>query len=93
MVMLGTFIGLYILTILNIPPNPSAMERYGLTEASIRIISLSVALPYIVIWAAAFYGFIRFKQYTDLIQDSPDGKPLATIANGLMILAFSFLFL
>lgn len=86
-ILLGIFIGLYVVATLGIPPDPAAMAKYDLTASEIRLLSFTILIPYAVIWAVAFYGFIRFKQYSELIKDTPDGRPLNTIADGHMILA------
>ncbi len=80
---------LYLLLILIIPPNASTLLRYGLTPTKAKLISVSVALPLIGIWYAAFYGFITFKRYAYMIHKSKDGRALSILARGLMCLALS----
>lgn len=78
----------YSLLILMVPPDASVLVRYGLTPGIARLVSLSLAIPVMTIWFMAFYGFIQFKQYANLIKKNQDGQSLAKVANGLMVLAF-----
>lgn len=87
--LLTILIALYVVAIFVIPPDPQVLAKYQLTAAQLRLLSLTVYIPYIIIWVIAFYGFIRFKQYTQVIKESPDGRPLEKLANGHMLLAFS----
>lgn len=87
--LLLVFIGLYVHATLALPVDPAVLEKFNLSVTQLRLLSLSVVIPYIAIWVFAFYGFIRFKEYTQLIRSTKDGKPLETLANGHMLLAFS----
>jgi len=65
----------------------ATMQRLELSDIEYRLISLTILMPLVLIWFAAFYGYAKLKAYTDLIKDTPDGKHVANIAKGLMILA------
>lgn len=52
-----------------------------------RLLSLSVFIPTIAIWYAAFYGYAKLRRYSKLIAKSPDGKQVSKIATGLLIVA------
>lgn len=89
LILLGVFISLYIIAALNFPISPAALAKYDLTLSQARLLYFTIVIPHILIWLAAFYGFMRFKEYTGLIKDTADGRALNRVANGLMILAFS----
>src|SRR5690242_12023461 len=65
----------------------ATLQRLELSDLQYRLISLSVLIPLVLIWFAAFYGYAKLRAYTNLIKDSPDGKYVACITTGLMVLA------
>ncbi len=79
----------YIVLLLVIPPDATTLTRYDLSVTDARILSLVVILPYIAIWFAAFYGFIKVKEYAWVIRGTKDGKGWAQIGDGLMVIAVS----
>src|SRR5438067_2190707 len=81
---------IYLALIFLIPPDGKALIKYQLSTTSIRILSLSFALPILAIWAVAFFGFIQYRNYALTIKDSKDGAHHKTITNGLFVLALSF---
>ncbi|HSX24250.1 MAG TPA: hypothetical protein VLE74_04070 [Candidatus Saccharimonadales bacterium] len=72
-----------------IPPDANALLKYNLSETQARLITLTWILPYIGVWFAAFYGYIRCKAYAALIAKSADGQALSLVGDGLMWLAIS----
>lgn len=86
------FVGLlagYLALNYNLPTDPETLERYSLTQASARILRVSILLPITFVYLAAFYGFYRFKTYSLKIIDSKEGPFFNNIANGLMAIVFS----
>jgi len=79
----------YVVLTLTLPPDAHTLTKYNLTPSQAKQLSLTVALPYVAIWFAALYGSLKFKVYTSAINRSSDGRGLASIANGLLTLAFS----
>jgi hypothetical protein len=88
-VLLGIFIGLYVIATLHLPISQETLNKYEVTLPQARLLYFSIVIPYFIIWTMAFYGFIRLKEYTHPIRDTADGRGLNRIANGLMILAIS----
>jgi len=86
-VLLVFFIAAYLVVTFSTPPDPTVLERYGISAITERLLRVSIALPLIMIWWIAFYGFSSFKKYAFLIKGSADGKAHANIANGLAVLA------
>ena len=80
---------LYALFALGTPTNPSVLHHYHLTQTAAHLLSLTIVLPVIAIWWAAYYGFWRIKTYAQTVSDSQEGGPFNNIANGLMVLVFS----
>ena len=67
---------------------PVRNNTYNLSDAARYEILLGFIIPIALIWLVAIYGAQRFKQYAASIIDSPDGKALNTVSNGLFVLAF-----
>ncbi len=80
---------IYLILTFAIPPDASVLTRYSLTANEARALSLTVVLPVIGIWFVAFYGFVQFQKYADVISDTKDGKHLMKLSRGLMYLAIS----
>lgn len=79
---------LYIAEELFTPAPKQTLQRYHITSLHLRVLDLSFALLFAVIWFCAVYGFYNFRQYYRLIQKTKDGKPLASITTGIGFLAF-----
>lgn len=82
-------VGIYITVIALVPSDSAGATRYNLSPSTAKLLSLSLAIPVMIIWYAAFYGFIKVKQYAYLAGATKDGRALRIIGNGLMVLAFS----
>ena len=79
---------LYLLQIFAIPADARSLNRYNLSGTEAKLIALSFAIPYIVIWFTALYGYIKLKGYSLSIIGNQEGKAFSMIANGLLVLAF-----
>src|SRR3546814_738920 len=79
----------YLSVSLLVPADQAVLERYHLTVAQLNLLRLTVVLPLIAIWFAAFYGYDKFSLYARSIQNSSDGPAFGYIASGLGVLAFS----
>lgn len=86
MILLG-FVASYLVMTFSIPPDPAALDKYDITSSQARLLGLTITIPIILIWGAAFYGYDRFKRYAASIRQDRDGQALDSIANGLMVLA------
>lgn len=89
-VILILFIIAYAVAVLKLPVDNSATNaRYGLTNRSAQILSMTILVPLVVIWWSAFMGFVKVKQYAAAVGQSKDGRALKVLGDGLMLLAFS----
>ncbi len=68
-------------------PDRQTLVQYHLSPAHARVLSASIVLPVVAIWLAAMYGFVKLKEYAQLIKSSPDGKAFDTISVGVLFLA------
>jgi hypothetical protein len=71
---------------------PLAPSRYNLSATSTHLIQVTIALPIVLIWAAAVFGAERFKSYAQKIRSYPDGTAMNKVAIGLIILISLLLF-
>lgn len=78
---------IYTLLTILIPPEASTLTKYSLSPTQAKLLGLTVALPYIVIWFTAFYGYIQCSKYAALLGDTKDGIALRRISTGLTYLA------
>lgn len=86
-IIFSVFAGIYVLLTVFMPVNNDAASRYHLSAAEVKALSLTVIVPYILIWSAAAYGYWRLRVYADNIRKSNDGQALESIADGLLLLA------
>jgi len=77
------YLGISLLT----PVDSASLVKYNVSEFSLRLIGFTVYIPLILIWVAAFYGFVVFKHYSEIIKTSSDGKALSTVSKGLMVMS------
>jgi hypothetical protein len=77
----------YILQNLALPVDSSSLAKYKLSENEAKLLRLSILLPVLGIWAFAYYGYSRFKNYVDTIHESKEAVALRKIAKGLLLLA------
>lgn len=66
---------------------PAGPNPYKLSPASLNLLRLTIAIPLLLVWQAAFYGALTFRGYATKIQQDRDGRALHLMARGLMILA------
>ncbi len=67
---------------------PEYLRKYQMSEASLRLVSLTIILPVGAIQLSALYGFLKFKAYANKIKKTKEGPAFMQIANGLMVLTF-----
>lgn len=88
-IFLIAFAVIYAAIVFTTPPDPDSLERFNLAPLKYYLILGSLSAAIIVIWALIFLGFIKLKNYADLIKSQPDAEPISKLATGLAIWAFS----
>lgn len=78
---------IYLVQSLLIPPDKSALLKYGLTVAEANLLELTITIPVIAIWLVAYYGFSRFNTYVRTVKDSAEGAALQRVRNGVLVMA------
>ncbi len=75
---------IYLLQTLAAPVSKLTLSKYHISVTQLRLLSLTIALPYIVIWSVALLGYLRLDNYIRLIQNYKDGVAFRTISRGIL---------
>lgn len=73
---------LFLLLVLGLPANTTAMRDYQLSSAQYHILLLIVVIPIVASWFAAFYGYTRIRQYAQSLKKSSDSGAFHHLADG-----------
>lgn len=87
LVLFTLFSLVYLALILFIPAEARSLNRYNISGTEAKLISLSFAIPYMLIWFTALYSYSKFKNYATSIINSKEGVGFSKIADGLLALA------
>ncbi|MEJ0072491.1 MAG: hypothetical protein WDN27_00110 [Candidatus Saccharibacteria bacterium] len=68
-------------------PDKATLIRYHITSAELRALDFTIIIPEVLIWFAAFYGYQKLYRYSQLIKASKDGRQIAKLARGLLLLS------
>lgn len=80
---------LYVALIFLLPANSHAMQTYHLSSFEYRVLYLAVAVPSLVVWFVAFYGYARLQEYARVIKRTDEASAFSQLARGYMWLAWS----
>lgn len=78
---------IYALITFITPIDKSLLRQYHLSHFGVRLIDIAVLVPLFAIWGAAFFGYIKLKEYASMIDTNKDGKAVSKIGIGLLFLA------
>ena len=84
----GILAAAYIILSLSLPVNAKTLHTLHLNMAQYRLIIFAVIIPYILIWFAAFYAYIKMDQYKRLLGNSPEAPAFHDISLGLRVMAW-----
>ena len=79
---------IYLVLDIVLPVNTANQQLYHLTSLAGHVLQLVLALPMVAIWLAAFYGFVKLKEYADSLQNSKEAGGYRLLARGCMWLAW-----
>ncbi len=88
----GILTVIYLGSIFIAPADPTTLHKYRITAAELHALDAVLAVPVILILAAAFYGYAKLKTYAELIKDSPDGRKISKLAWGLGAISYGLVF-
>ena len=83
-----TLIVIYLWLSMFLPLNPQTASTYHLSGTEYRVLLFAIALPYVIIWLIAFFGYSRLRQYSRAIERTSEGKHFNQLANGVMWLVW-----
>jgi len=83
----GVLVVIYVLLTLLPAPDKITLAKYHLSSTGLRLLDLTILIPSLAMWLAAFYGYRRLHVYSQTIRGAKDGKPTANLAAGLLVLA------
>lgn len=78
--------GLYIAQSLLVAPDQEILDKYHITAAQADALSLTIALPYVIIWFIALIGYLRLRSYALSIKGTKDGEAFRKIGIGILLL-------
>ncbi len=81
------FIAVYLFQNILMTPDKTALRKYHLDITQAKLLTLTVAIPYIIIWVVALLGYLRLKTYAKFIQKDKDGDAFKKVSQGLLLLS------
>jgi hypothetical protein len=75
---------IYLFQTLVAPVNKLTLSKYHIDSAQARALTLTIAIPYIIIWSVALIGYLRLNSYVKLIKKYKDGAAFRTIGRGIL---------
>jgi len=79
---------LYAIGTLTLPPVKGTLQKYHISLLHLRLLDLTIIIPFALIWYCGAFGFYKLFQYSDLIEKNKDGKSIKKITYGIGLLAF-----
>jgi hypothetical protein len=76
---------LYLAQIIFFKPDQATLRRYHLTVTSDILLSLAIAIPYVIIWIIALVGYQRLYKYARTIEGSKDGNAFKLLTAGVLL--------
>lgn len=67
-------------------PATHAINQYRINLVQVHLLRVSILLPVLLIWLAAVFAVSRFRHYSQLVADSPEGLGFRKISNGVLML-------
>lgn len=82
----AAFVIAYVCLTLLPYPDQTTLHRYHLTVTGLRLLDITIILPLIFIWFAAFYGYYKLHAYVRAIKRGKDGPAVRQLSYGLLAL-------
>jgi hypothetical protein len=80
------FVVVYILQATLVSVDPSTLTKYRISEINLRLLSLAIEIPYIIIWIIALVGYMRLRSYAEAIKNEKDGQAFYQMSHGLLLI-------
>ena len=79
----------YLALILLLPANSQALQSYQLSAIEYKILHFAIAVPVILVWFAAFYGYAKLEEYARSLKGTEEADAFWRLAVGCRWLAWS----
>lgn len=86
------FFGLAIIYVLGtvLPsPDTSTLKKYDITATQLRVLIITIVLPYVIIWTLSLIAYLRFRAYSRSIRNDKDGEAWHEVTKGILWIALS----
>ncbi len=83
---------IYVILTATLPTDPEVLRRYQISQQNAHLLTLTLAIPMVLIWLFALYGYLKFYDYSLTIRQSREGRGFNRLSRGLMVLIFSLPF-
>lgn len=83
----AAFVAAYACLTLIPHPDRKTLAHYHLSATNLRLLDLTILIPLVVIWFAAFYGYYKLHAYGGMIKQAKDGRAVMKLSYGLLALA------
>lgn len=86
------FFGLAIIYVLGtvLPsPDTSTLKKYDITATQLRVLIITIVLPYVIIWTLSLIAYLRFRAYSRSIKNDKDGEAWHEVTKGILWIALS----
>lgn len=78
----------YLYCVLFLQSDSSTLSSYAINATLLRFISITIVIPLIIAWFAAFIGVVNVAKYTKYTKGSPEVRGFKYLTAGLVVLAF-----
>jgi hypothetical protein len=79
---------IYVVTSLVVPVSAKTLSMLHLSLAEYRMLLVTVLVPYILIWLAAFYSYQKSDQYARALKGTDEANSFASISTGVRVMAW-----
>jgi hypothetical protein len=66
-------------------PDQATLDKYNISSNQLHLLVLTIAIPYIIIWAIGLVGYLRLRSYTKFLGKGKDGVGFRTVARGVFL--------
>lgn len=80
----AVLIAVYLIQVINVSPTDAEMAKYNLSSTQLVLISLTVALPNVIIWLIGLVGYLKLNTYANNIKQSKDGAAMRRLSWGIL---------
>lgn len=84
-VLFGLFAAVYVAQAITSVPSGGTLAHYHISGTRFHELSLTVAVPYMVIWFVGLAGYVRLQSYVSFLGNGRDGPGFRSLATGVLL--------